>query len=378
MEFFRPGLSIDWMKRKFLFFVLSSSVSVLGIAGMVWPGPNWGTDFSGGTEMQVTLRKNVEIAELRGAIKALGHGNPEVVRVAGSAKRYIIRVQAVSPVAPARARTAERRLKTELGAVKLHSFRLSPGGDKLAIQLSEAVEVERLQAALEAGGLQVRGVQSFGKPEDHRYEAFLTGIGESIMAGLMEKLGAEVVPEAADRAEWVGPKAGAQLRDAAIKSLLVAMLLMGIYIAFRFDLRFAPGALLAVLHDVAFALLAMLIFRVEVTLGTVAAVLTIVGYSINDTIIVYDRIRENLAKIRDADLPRTINVSVNETLGRTVNTVLTTQITVVAIIFFTVGNVREFAITLFFGFLAGVYSSVFIASPVTIWLDQYVFRRQST
>jgi len=376
MEFFRPGLSIDWMRRKSLWFFLSSTVSLLGVAGMFWPGPNWGTDFSGGTEMQISLRENVEIRALRSAIASMGHGNPEVVRVAGSSKRYIVRVQAVSPVPAAKEKAARRRLQRDVGAAKIQSFRLSPGGDKLSVQLSADARPDVIQASLTAAGLHVRSVQTFGKPEDHRYEAFLVGIGDAIMSGLREKLGRDVVPDAAERSDWVGPKAGAQLRDAAIKSLIFAMLLMGIYIAFRFDLRFAPGALLAVVHDVSFSLLAMLFMGIEVTLATVAAVLAIVGYSINDTIIVYDRIRENLARMRDADLSRTINVSVNETIGRTVNTVLTTQISVVAIIFFTTGGDREFAITLFFGFAAGVYSSVFIASPITIWLDTYLFRRR--
>lgn len=377
MEFFRPGIDIDWMGRRRAFLTISTVVSLCGLLGMFWPGPNWGTDFEGGTEMQVRFRKNLDIATLRRSVAKLGHGTPEVVPVAGSRREYLIRVQAVSPVAPQKAKVARRRLQTDLGATKIFTFRLSPGGDKLALQLSEAVEPERLQESLARAGLSVRSAQSFGKPEEHRYEVFLVGIAEAIMASLRAELGERVVPAAAERADWVGPKAGAQLRDAGIKSLLYALLLMGIYIAFRFDLRFAPGALFAVVHDVAFGLLAIVILRVEVTLATIAAVLTIVGYSINDTIIIYDRIRENLAKMRDADLAKTINVSVNETLGRTINTVLTTQISVIAIIVFTRGNVREFAITLFFGFLAGVYSTVFVASPITLWLDAKFFRRQS-
>lgn len=375
MEFFRPGLDIQWMKHKSVLFAVSSTLSVLGILGMIWPGPNWGTDFAGGTEIQILFEQNVDISKLRRTVSNLGHGEPEIVRVSGSQKRYIIRVRAVSPVPPAKARAAQRRLQRDLGATKIISFRLSPGGDKVSVELSAPADVDAIRESLRGGGLGVRTVQPFGRPEEHRYEAFLVGISDSILAGLRERLGERVVPPAPESAEWVGPKAGAQLRDAGIKSLLFAMLLMGIYIAFRFDLRFAPGALLAVVHDVAICLLAVVVLRVEVTLGTIAAVLTIIGYSINDTIVIYDRVRENLAKMRDSDLERTINVSINESLGRTVNTGLGTMLAVIAIIVFTTGNVRDFAITLFPGFLAGVYSTVFIASPVTIWIDRYLLRR---
>ena len=153
---------------------------------------------------------------------------------------------------------------------------------------------------------------------------------------------------------------------------------MGLYIAFRFDLRFAPGAIIALFHDVLVALAVLVITRREVTLTTVAAILTIVGYSINDTIVVYDRIRENFAKMRERDLGKMINVSISETLGRTVNTVLTVQISVISILIFTHGAVADFALTLFVGFLTGAYSSIVIASPITVWFDKKVFRRAQT
>jgi preprotein translocase subunit SecF len=107
-------------------------------------------------------------------------------------------------------------------------------------------------------------------------------------------------------------------------------------------------------------------------------VLTIIGYSINDCIVVFDRIRENFTKMRERDLAKTINTSVSETLGRTVNTVLTTQFTVIAIFVFTTGQVADFALCLFVGFFVGAYSSIFIAGPITVWFDRRVFRRGQT
>ena len=144
-----------------------------------------------------------------------------------------------------------------------------------------------------------------------------------------------------------------------------------LYIAVRFDLRFAPGAVVALVHDVMITVGVFTLARVEVTLATIAALLTIVGYSLNDTIVVFDRIRENLSKSRERKLIHVINQSINETLSRTVLTSLTTLIVVVVLL--TVGwktTIRDFAFALLIGVLVGTYSSIFVASPIVVWLDR--------
>ena len=169
--------------------------------------------------------------------------------------------------------------------------------------------------------------------------------------------------------EAVGAKMGKQLRDDGIKSVIYALLLMLVYIAFRFDFRYAPGAVVALAHDVIITMGLLAITWQRVLHDTVAALLTIAGYSINDTIVVYDRIRENVAKLRDRKFPLVVNASINETLSRTLLTSLTTLLSSLAMLFIGAGDVAVFAFVFSFGIIIGTYSSIAVASPVTLWLN---------
>jgi preprotein translocase subunit SecF len=215
-------------------------------------------------------------------------------------------------------------------------------------------------------------VQSFGRKEDHRYEARLEGVAEELMRGLRQKL-PDSTPEEALRVEWVGPKAGAKLRDSAIKSLMYAIAFIMVYVALRFDLRFAPGGIVALTHDVLITIGIFVLFRKEVNLSTVAALLTVVGYSINDTIVVYDRIRENLQRMRDASFIHLINVSTSQTLSRSIVTSVTTVLSICAFFFWGTPIIRDIALALTIGISIGTYSSIYIAAPFTEWMDRRIF-----
>jgi len=167
--------------------------------------------------------------------------------------------------------------------------------------------------------------------------------------------------------DLVGPRVGKDLRRRAILSVLLATVAMGIYIAFRFDARFGVGAAVALFHDVLITVGALSLANIEVDLTIVAALLTIIGYSVNDTVIISDRIRENLHSAKRVDLGRTINRSINETLSRTVLTTGATMLVVVAL--YLVGGpvIHGFAFSLMVGFVTGTYSSIFIASPIVEW-----------
>jgi preprotein translocase subunit SecF len=208
---------------------------------------------------------------------------------------------------------------------------------------------------------------------DHRVEIQLKSRGDQMLDGLKKQLGADRVPEAALRVEWIGPKAGAQLRDAAIKSIAIACFLIMAYIAFRFDMRFAPGGIVALVHDVGIAMGAMVIARKEITLSTVAAMLTIVGYSITDTVVVYDRIRENLGKHRNLSFAAVINLSVSEMLGRTLITSGVTSLSMLAFLVWGTGALKDFAFALLVGIIVGTYSSIYVAAPITEWADRRFF-----
>ena len=173
----------------------------------------------------------------------------------------------------------------------------------------------------------------------------------------------------------MGPKAGQQLRDAAIKALLYAIAFIMVYVAFRFDLRFAPGGIVALTHDVLITLGIYVLVQKEVNLTTVAALLTILGYSINDTIVVYDRIRENMSRLRDKPLSELINISTSQMLSRTIITSGTTLLSVVAFFIWGTPVIKDISFALFCGILIGTYSSIYIAAPITEWMDTRFFNK---
>jgi preprotein translocase subunit SecF len=176
--------------------------------------------------------------------------------------------------------------------------------------------------------------------------------------------------------ESVGAKAGKQLQVDAARSLLYAILLIMVYIAFRFDFRYGPGTVVALLHDAVLVIGAFAVTYKEFSLTTVAAVLTIIGFSMNDTIVVFDRIRENAARLRDRRFDRVVNQSINETLSRTILTSATVFFVTLAMNVFGVGVIRDFAFAMNVGVIVGTYSSIFIASPILIWLNEKFLESQ--
>jgi len=193
---------------------------------------------------------------------------------------------------------------------------------------------------------------------------------------LVEKLGADQVT--IEKVDIVGPKVGAELRTASLLALIYSVILITIYIWFRFDFRFAPGATIAMVHDLILSSGLYLITGREFTITAVAALLTIAGYSVNDTVVVYDRVRELIKKGGDAlPLPVLINRAINLTLSRTLLTSGVTFISIIPIIFFCGGEIQSFAIAICFGIFVGTYSTVYIASPFTIYVERYMESRNA-
>ncbi len=168
----------------------------------------------------------------------------------------------------------------------------------------------------------------------------------------------------------VGAKAGEQLRNDGIESMFFAMVLIMLYLAFRFDIRYSPGAVIALLHDAIVVVGVFAVTWTEFSLVTVAAILTVIGYSVNDTVVIFDRIRENAERLKDKKLDRIVNISVNETLGRSLFTAVTVFATTLMMNIFGVGLVENFAFAMNIGVIAGAYSSIFIAAPVFLWIDR--------
>lgn len=372
MEFIKPGLVIDFMRPRRIVMIVSAVLVLGSLASLFYPGPNYGTDFVGGTEVQVAFRGPVQSEELRAALGALDYEAPEVVAVVDRPNEYIIRVRDFSAIDDAEKQRIEQAITGALpeGITIERPLRVPSGGDSVRIDLSGALEPAQIQAALEGAGVSVVDVVQIGQGQDHIYEARLAGIAEGMLAGLAQELGADKAPQDPERVERVGPRAGAQLREAAVKSLAYAILFIMIYVAFRFDLRFAPGGIVALLHDAIITVGVFVLLQKEFNLTIIAALLTIVGYSINDTIVVYDRIRENLGRMRDTSLYDVINISTSQTLSRTIVTSGTTLISISAFFIWGTDVIKDLAFALFIGISIGTYSSIYIAAPMTEIMDR--------
>lgn len=378
MEFFKPGKTIDFMKYRTPVLIATGILVLLSLGTFVFPGANYGIDFKGGTELELRFKGDTSVAEVRAALTELGY-SPDVVNVEGRPRQFIVRVSEVSAIPDELQGAIRERIAGALGEVQIDQdgFKVSPGGDKVTVRLSGEADPQQLQEAVEAGGVRTRSANAFGRPEDHRYEIHLVGVADRIVEQLTEKFG-ERGPEEPLRIEWMGPKAGQQLREAALKSLLYAIVFIMVYVAFRFDLRFAPGGVIALVHDAIVMMGIYNLFQREVNLTTVAAVLTIVGYSINDTIVTYDRIRENMVKMRDRSLYDLINLSTTQTLSRTIITAGTVLLSVLAFFIWGTDVIKDLAFALFIGIIVGSYSSIYVAAPITELMDEYVFRRKDT
>ena len=192
--------------------------------------------------------------------------------------------------------------------------------------------------------------------------------GDAIAGALQQRYGDAFEVE---RVEAVGPKVGGELQQRAAIAIVLSFFATLVYLAFRMEWRFGVAAIVATLHDIMLTLGFISLFRFEVSLPTVAAVLTIVGYSLNDTIVIFDRIRENLKKLgRRASMVELLNRSINETLPRTLLTSTSTLAVLVSMVVFTRGPLMEFALILIFGILLGTYSSIFIASPTLLEIEK--------
>lgn len=253
------------------------------------------------------------------------------------------------------------------------------GGTLVQVKFDENTDAAKIKDSLDALDLGSVVVQRFGDDPNE----FLIRVQESskekdlsrmISGSLNAVYGAGKVD--LRRVEMVGPQVGKDLREKGILSIVYAMIGILIYISWRFELRFAVGAIIALLHDVLITIGAFSLTGREIDLPIIAAFLAIIGYSLNDTIIVYDRIRENYGKHQKKGFNTVVNLSINETLSRTILTSGTTLLVVLALFVFGGGVIHNFAFAMLVGILVGTYSSIFVASPVLIFWDDYRSRGQ--
>ena len=241
------------------------------------------------------------------------------------------------------------------------------GGTVAQVKFEKPVELGQLRETLSDYGFKGAEIVEFGSPDEILIKTQFSGSSSEISEKLTLALGNSFTLR---RVESVGPKIGKELQTDALKAIGLALLLILIYITFRFDRYYALGSVMALIHDVLITLGVFSLLDYEINLSIIAAFLTIVGYSLNDTIVVFDRIRENIPKFMKKTLNDVVNISLNETLNRTVITSLTTMM-VVVILFLWGGNVINlFAFALIIGVFVGTYSSLFVASPVMVYFEK--------
>ena len=253
------------------------------------------------------------------------------------------------------------------------------GGILLQIKFSTAVDISEVRSALEAMGSKDAMVQKFGGENEfliriEKSAEELETLSKKIQTSLQEKF-KDNKPEVR-RAEVVGPKVGKDLKVKALWAVVLSFAGILIYVTFRFHtFSYGFGGIIALVHDIIVTYGAISLFGIEYSLSTMAVILTIIGFSINDTIVIFDRVRENIKKMRKEDLATIMNVSINETLGRTILTTGTVMMVVLILFFFGGPVIHDFAAAMIVGLITGTYSTVYIASPVVLLWDQYVTKK---
>jgi preprotein translocase subunit SecF len=368
MQILKHKTHIDFIgKRKPALFI-STILNLAIIVGVAIFGFNFGVDFAGGTLVEVKFPYDIKDTEVRAAALKGGLHDPTVQAIGpASENAFLLRMGGTTQLTPERAEKAKAAI-TALDPPKFFHPNLDTG--LINFRSSRKLTPEEIKKAVEQGaGIGVKDVRELGRSEttfDYQLEA--SGMAEQVTSAL--KTGLDKKEFEVRRIEYVGPQVGKQLRNKGVMALLYAMAAILIYVAFRFDFKFGPGALLAMVHDVVMVAGYYLVSRREFNLTSIAVLLTILGYSINDTIVIYDRIREEMVRYKGKPLPEIINIAVNDTLSRTILTSGVTALSLVGLLIFGVGEIFDFAAAMLIGIIVGTYSSVYIASPLTIWLDE--------
>ena len=372
------GTKFDFVGKRRIAVVLSL---VVNLAVILWALPavhglNFGVDFAGGTEMEIRFAREVDPGAIRRAVEGLGFKDASVQTYGPESEHsYLIRVGRIALMTEADVKRVADAVQARF-PVQNWSFN-AEFGDKIDFQFKQAPAADALRAAVEGAGVPVREVrEEAGLTAGTRSFAVLTqGIQDKVERDLTARFG-EAKPDVR-RVEYVGPAVGRELRNQGFKAILYAMALIVVYVGLRFDFKFSPGVIIAIVHDAIVTLGYFAFSGREFNLTSIAVILTIVGYSVNDTVVVYDRIRENQQKLKGMSLAEIVNHSINDVFGRTLLTSVATALSLIGLLIFGVGTIFDFALAMLVGIVSGTYSTWFIAAPMTIWLEERAARRKA-
>ncbi|HEY5947546.1 MAG TPA: protein translocase subunit SecF [Kofleriaceae bacterium] len=391
-----PGNNFHFV-RKFRYWLIASIVLMAACIAVLFINHsvrgsymNWTIDFKGGTEMYFAFKDkttgkyvDADPGKVRQALQKAGDHGVEIsdVHYTEDTDHGEQQVHGLIVRTP---RFGLKKEQQEVAAKDFHETfkdrdvgKATWSGDRLFVRSTKPVTNAEAAEMFAKHGLELKPwsqkeVDQYAHPDEGtgEYNAVyaIWGLdrqyGKTLEAALPNT---QAVPV---QSYGVGAKAGEKLRDDAAKSIIYAIFLIMLYLAFRFDVRYAPGAAFATIHDAIMVIGVFAVTWTEVSLTSVAGLLTVIGYSVNDTVIVFDRIRENQAKLKDKKIDRIIDISLNEMLVRTILTSATVFATTLIMNIFGTGLVKNFAFAMNIGVIVGTYSSIFLATPIFMWISR--------
>lgn len=367
----RPGTKFDFMGKAPLFSKVSLVLFVAALLVIAVRGLNFGLDFAGGHEILLKFDKAPELSAVRGRLNKLFPNVDTAVQrfeveEDPNATHYLVRIQRSESFGQKEIQDLNEAFKKKYDKAFKRLRYNAEAGDVVEVQFVQGATTgadlsdAALSGVVAATGHEVRLVKANGRPEQLRWSIVLTGVDATLVSAMKE---VDDTVQAV-RVEFVGPTVGRELRNNGLLAVVYALLFIMIYIALRFDFFYSPGAVLCLFHDAIITTAILAMIGEQFTLATIAGLMTLVGYSINDTIVVFDRIRETVGKAQGSALDDVLNRAINETLGRTLITSISTLLACLCLIGFGRGTVlAEFGMIMTVGILIGTYSSVYVASP---------------
>jgi preprotein translocase subunit SecF len=385
MELFK-NTNFDFLGKKWPFIGVSLLLTAAGLISLMTRGPRYGIDFRGGALMYVKFNQEPPVDKIRSVLASKVKGDIEVVNIANSASTQN-EVIIGTEIQEEKMLDANRQAMVDSLEA---AFNPNSSGKLDINNTGWPTLAEKLRDPLQRAGVSLNEeqLQSLAKkildykntpPRSGLLRSFdelgnVSGVTPQIIAVLKQEC--SLAPFTIRQTEVVGPRVGGELRTKALLATLYALGGMLVYIAFRFEWIYGVAAVIAVLHDTIITIGLFSLFDKEISLTVVAALLTLVGYSMNDTIVVFDRIRENLKLMRREKFDTLVNISINQTLSRTILTSGLTFLTALALFLFGGPVLNGFAFALVVGIIVGTYSSIFIASPILIFWQNWVESRK--
>jgi len=377
------------MAMRWPFVIFSAIITIVSLVSIFTKGFNYGVDFAGGVQMVLRFEPQTQMTDekLRSALGKIGldasvqnFGTAFEQKDASKPKEYIIHFSAEFADPAKNSELLKQAFAPLLkdGKEIISSFRFS-GFEKAFFSLSQdipAAEVEAKVRAIKFQLLEVDTVEAFGPARNREYEIRFREVSNKFLGRIATELNLKAGSEISLlKVDFVGAKVGDDLKWGAILSTLITLLLIFLYIFIRFDMRYAPGGVISLAHDVIIVAGVFSIFSIEFDLTVVAALLTLAGFSINDTVVIFDRIREIAPELKGKKIREIIDIALNKTLSRTIITSLTVLMASTVLWIFGGPVIHNFAFALTFGICFGVYSTVFIACASLLWFYEWEEKR---